>query len=118
LVENAFVAKTRIKHQAATTPSPKLIGKEKVEKYIETGLFNWTEKIKPKKMVSLDPNIGKAIQKMEKAEEILKKLPGIDCGSCGAPTCRALAEDIVNGRAREVDCIFRLKEIISRMDRG
>jgi iron only hydrogenase large subunit-like protein len=118
LVENAFVAKTRIKHLAATTPSPKLIGKEKVEKYIETGMFNWTEKIKPKKMASLDPNIGKAIQKMEKAEEILKKLPGIDCGSCGAPTCRALAEDIVNGRAREVDCIFRLKEIISRMDRG
>ena len=69
-------------------------------------------------MVSLDPNIGKAIQKMEKAEEILKKLPGIDCGSCGAPTCRALAEDIVNDRAREVDCIFRLKEIISRLDRG
>ena len=26
-----------------------------------------------------------------------KRLPGLDCGSCGAPTCRALAEDIVRG---------------------
>jgi Na+-translocating ferredoxin:NAD+ oxidoreductase RNF subunit RnfB len=69
-------------------------------------------------MVSLDPNIGKAIQKMEKVEEILEKLPGIDCGSCGAPTCRALAEDIVNGRAREVDCIFRLREKMNEINRG
>ncbi|MDD2574587.1 MAG: [Fe-Fe] hydrogenase large subunit C-terminal domain-containing protein [Firmicutes bacterium] len=118
LVENAFVAKTRVKHLADTTHSPKLIGKEKVKEFIEAGLFTWTEEIKPKKMVSLDPNIGKAIQKMEKVEEILKKLPGIDCGSCGAPTCRALAEDIVNGRAREVDCVFRLREKINEIDRG
>jgi len=118
LVENAFVAKTRIKHLAHATPSPKLIGKKKVKELLETGLFNWTEEIKPKKMASLDPNIGKAIQKMEKVEEILKKLPGIDCGSCGAPTCRALAEDIVNGWAREADCVFRLREKMNEIDRG
>ena len=28
-------------------------------------------------------------------EEYLKKLPGIDCGACGAPTCRCHAEDVV-----------------------
>ncbi|MGI6704192.1 MAG: (Fe-S)-binding protein [Clostridia bacterium] len=55
---------------------------------------------------------------MEKVEGILEKLPGIDCGSCGAPTCRALAEDIVNGRAREVDCVFRLREKMNEIDRG
>ena len=37
--EMPLLQKTRIKHLAATTPSPKLIGKEKVEKYIETGLL-------------------------------------------------------------------------------
>ncbi len=118
LVENAFVAKTRIKHLADITPSPKLIGKKKVKEFIGSELFTWTEEIKPKKMVSLDPNIEKAIQKMEKVEGIMNKLPGIDCGSCGAPTCRALAEDIVNGRAREVDCVFRLREKMNEIDRG
>ena len=34
----------------------------------------------------------------------------LDCGSCGAPSCRALAEDIVRGNSRELDCVFRLKE--------
>lgn len=118
LVENTFVAKTKIRHLASVTPSPSLISKDKVKGYIESGLFNWVEEIKPKKMVSLDPDIGKAIQKMEKLEEILKNLPGIDCGSCGAPTCRALAEDIVNGKAREVDCVFRLREKMNEIDRG
>lgn len=117
LVENTFVAKTKIRHLAATIPSPKLISKTKVDEYIRSGLFNWTEEVKPKKMVSLDPDIGKAIKKMEKVEEILNNLPGIDCGSCGAPTCRALAEDIVNGIARETDCVFRLREKINEIDR-
>ena len=36
-----------------------------------------------------------ALQKMELLETLQKDLPGLDCGSCGAPTCRALAEDIV-----------------------
>ena len=42
-------------------------------------------------------------------EEINKGLPGLDCGSCGAPTCRAMAEDIVRGKAKETDCIHKLK---------
>ncbi len=39
----------------------------------------------------------------------------IDCGSCGSPTCRALAEDIVRGYAKETDCIFKLREKISAL---
>ena len=35
---------------------------------------------------------------------------GLDCGACGAPSCRALAEDIVRGMASETDCIFKLRE--------
>ncbi|MBR0319573.1 MAG: ferredoxin, partial [Clostridia bacterium] len=42
-------------------------------------------------------------------------LPGLDCGSCGSPTCRALAMDIVNGYAHEMNCIFKLNERISTL---
>ena len=52
---------------------------------------------------------------MEKMEEIEKNLPGLDCGSCGAPTCRALAEDIVKGNAKETDCIHKLKDRLKVM---
>ena len=30
----------------------------------------------------------------------------IDCGACGAPSCLALAEDMVRHEARMTDCIY------------
>lgn len=57
----------------------------------------------------LSEDIFEAMDMMEKMEQICKDLPGLDCGSCGAPTCRALAEDIVRGKAKETDCIHKLK---------
>ena len=39
----------------------------------------------------------------------------LDCGSCGAPSCHALAEDVVLGRASEEDCIFKVRERMQYM---
>ena len=33
---------------------------------------------------------------------------GIDCGSCGAPSCRAFAEDVIKGNAKIEDCLINL----------
>jgi len=68
--------------------------------------------VEPRPMVYLDPDINGAMAKMTAAEQILKKLPGLDCGACGAPNCKALAEDIVQGKAEETNCIFILREQI------
>ena len=38
--------------------------------------------------------------------KIEKALPGVNCSACGAPSCAALAEDIVRGEARMDTCIF------------
>lgn len=51
-----------------------------------------------------------AIQKMEELEGIVENLPGLDCGACGSPSCRVLAEDIVRGVATETDCVIKLRE--------
>jgi Na+-translocating ferredoxin:NAD+ oxidoreductase RNF subunit RnfB len=37
------------------------------------------------------------------------ELPGLDCGACGAPDCRALAEDIVKGLADDSFCLVRMR---------
>ena len=63
----------------------------------------------------LDTDFKQALAKMDRIAEVRKKLPGLDCGSCGSPTCQALAEDIVGGYAREMDCLFLLKEQVRRM---
>ena len=66
--------------------------------------------IEARSMLVLDADRIKAMQKMRKVEDLLKVLPGIDCGACGSPTCRALAEDIVQERAGISWCIF-LQEV-------
>jgi hypothetical protein len=58
----------------------------------------------------LDENVKVAMQKLHQIDEVVRKLPGIDCGSCGCPNCLALAEDIVQGHAMENDCVYILKK--------
>ena len=54
--------------------------------------------------------MAKAMIMLEEIEIRSEGLPGLDCGSCGAPSCRALAEDIVRGIAIESDCVFKLRD--------
>ena len=51
----------------------------------------------------------------ERIDALEKSLPGIDCGSCGSPTCRALAWDIAHGYANELNCIFKLNDRIGSL---
>ncbi|NOQ25097.1 MAG: 4Fe-4S dicluster domain-containing protein [Bacteroidales bacterium] len=63
-------------------------------------------KIKPRSMMKLDINMAEAMKKMRRVKEIMKCLPDVDCGACGAPNCQALAEDIVQEQAVINHCIF------------
>ncbi len=74
-----------------------------------------TSPILPRPVWKLDEDINKALRKMDDMRKILEILPGLDCGSCGSPTCTALAEDIVRGNAQIYDCIFLLKEKLWEM---
>ena len=49
---------------------------------------------------------------MHDIEKITKKLPGLDCGSCGAPTCMAFAEDIVKNETEIGECTVMLKRYL------
>jgi len=40
------------------------------------------------------------------AEDMLSNLPGLDCGLCGAPTCRELARDVSIGEAGKDNCVL------------
>lgn len=76
------------------------------------------KKITPRPMMQLDEDIVEAMEKFERMEEVLTSLPGLDCGACGAPSCQGLAEDIVQGKATEINCIFKLRSGVHRIARG
>ena len=57
----------------------------------------------------LDDDRDEAMKKLQAIGRLERELPGILCGSCGAPSCHAFAEDVVLGRAERSDCIFQVR---------
>lgn len=114
-VENPFVSRYTLK---------KLMNQDAKNKWQEPidgkllGMNNRFElPIDPRPVFSLDENLEVAIEMMEQIEDLYKKLPQIDCGSCGAPTCKCFAEDVVKGFSNIEDCIFMLRERIKELSK-
>jgi iron only hydrogenase large subunit-like protein len=110
-VENRFVAENRMNQRLAKMRAEDAVrGVKPTLYYPDTSLTEYDRTIEPRPIMRLDEDIFKAMYKVEQMEKTLNKLPGLDCGSCGSPNCKALAEDIVQGTAVETDCIFKLRE--------
>ena len=68
--------------------------------------MRWNKELKFSPVLNLSDNLEEAMQMMEDIDKLCELLPGLDCGSCGAPSCKALAEDIVKKQSSINDCIF------------
>ncbi len=113
--ENQFVAKNRNRRIACSQPRVELEADEHINKYINSDLIRFEKPFEPRDILKLSDDVIEAVRMTERLEEINKNLPGLDCGSCGSPTCRTLAEDIVKGSAVEMDCIFKLRDKVRQM---
>lgn len=107
-VENPFVAKTRIRSLMKYLP----VSKNKSYDIEGIDGLNWhmQPEYSPGMQLGSNLTMTEAMERMQRINDLTEKLPGLDCGSCGAPSCRALAEDIVATGASEDDCIFRMQE--------
>ncbi|MDL2294873.1 4Fe-4S binding protein [Ruminococcaceae bacterium OttesenSCG-928-D13] len=104
-VENPYIAKTKIKT---------------LRRYMPVSINHLSESIPPEMHWDVDleytpvMELGKTTQesfeKYAELDEILKKLPDLDCGSCGAPTCETFAEDVVRGAAALGDCVVLMRK--------
>lgn len=109
-VENPYVAKTKLKLLRKYMPiaGSHLDGREPKDVY-------WTNEVEFLPVYRLGANPKESMEMMQKIDELAEALPGLDCGSCGAPSCRALAEDIIRGVANERDCIHLLKRYLHKI---
>ncbi|MBQ4353869.1 MAG: 4Fe-4S binding protein [Clostridia bacterium] len=99
-VTNPYIAKARLqtlKRYLPVSPNrpasewiPDKFFNENVVEYVPTNLLSEDRK--------------EARRMMSDIEAITETLPKIDCGSCGAPTCMAFAEDIVKGETTADEC--------------
>lgn len=113
--ENPFIAKSRLM---------------KLRKYSPISCNHLSNRLLPTELLCTSPvepcddvmkladNVTEAMARMNRMKDLLNVFPGLDCGTCGAPSCRALAEDIVRGYTTEHDCVFRAREELQELDSG
>lgn len=110
-IQNPFIAKARLQTLRRYLPiSKNQISKEEAEYIPDYYLFDDLPEYMP--ISRLSDSIAKSMRMLADIHSFKDTLPGIDCGSCGAPTCRAFAEDVIKGLASSDECpIKTLREI-------
>lgn len=109
-VENPYVAKTKLTLLRKYMP----IAGSHLDGKVPEGAY-WTKEVEYEPVFRLGATPKESMEMMQQIDSIAEHLPGLDCGSCGAPTCRALAEDVVRGVAHERDCIHLLKKYLHKI---
>ena len=123
VAENKFVAECNLRQRIAALRASEPADRQEamartmvLEDFPKSAAYR--KKLVARPMMQLDDDIMEAMKKFERMEEVLCSLPGLDCGACGAPSCQGLAEDIVQGKAHEIDCIFKLRASVHKLSQG
>ncbi len=111
-MQNPFIAKARLQTLRRYLPvSQNTIPNG--ENYINADyLFEELPSYRP--ISRLGNTLAESMRMMADIQKIKATLPGIDCGSCGAPTCRAFAEDVVKKHASLDDC--KIKDFMPKRE--
>ena len=101
-MQNPFIAKARLQTLRRYLPvSQNFLSKE--ESYIpESYIFNEMPTYHP--ISRLSDSMAESMRMMADIQKLRDTLPGIDCGACGAPNCRAFAEDTVRNKSCGAKC--------------
>lgn len=106
-MQNPFIAKARLQTLRRYLPVSQNFLTGDQSKYIpDYYLFNELPEYQP--IARLSSSMAESMRMMADIQKLRETLPGIDCGSCGAPSCRAFAEDVVKGNAKIEDCLINL----------
>ena len=110
-VENAYVAKARIQRLRKYLP----VAQNHLEGESVPEIMEWQNSLEYSNVLTLSEDLGEAMRMMSEIDETVSHLPGLDCGACGAPSCRAFAEDVVRGVCIKEDCIFIYRKKMQKM---
>ncbi len=105
-IQNPFIAKARLQTIRRYLPITQNRPVKDESAYIPD--YYLFEDLPEYKSISrLGNTLAESMRIMADIQNLKNELPGIDCGSCGAPTCRAFAEDVVKNRASIEDCLIK-----------
>ena len=110
-VENPFVAKARLQTLRRYLPVSQTFLKKEEQNFIPNSFF-FEELPTYLPIQRLSENFAESLRMMSMIQTLREELPGIDCGACGAPSCRAFAEDVVRGNAKRSECVIERNRVL------
>ena len=107
-MQNPFIAKARLQSLRHGLPVSRntVASPDYIPEYY---LFNELPTYAP--ITRLSDSIAESMRMMADIQRFKTMLPNIDCGACGAPNCRAFAEDVIKGKARAAACPIGIRSI-------
>jgi hypothetical protein len=114
-VDNFYVTRSKLARLIGELPDNKaLIEAEAKKRYPLENLYIKAP-IRPRPIKGDMGDLKERIKRVKEAEVVLSRLPGLNCGLCGAPNCKTLAKDIASGDAQETECIFFSKDRLEKL---
>ena len=104
-MQNPFIAKARLQSLRRYLPVSQNSLPTGINYIPDNFLFENLPEYNP--ISRLGKSIAESMRMMADIQSFKSTLPGIDCGACGAPTCRAFAEDVIKQNACPEDCHLR-----------
>ena len=111
-VENLYIARSKSLHLRATMPKPSPDFEAEVKRRYATEDFSMRASVKPRRIEGEVIDLRERVARRKRADELLRGLPLLNCGLCGAPTCKNHAEDVAASRADVGDCVFLSRDRI------
>lgn len=119
-VDNVYVSQAKLQNLAKDLPYTDAEIEAEVERRYASAEFD-LERIPEPRTAAVVGDLRERVRRMQEAQKIEAVLPRLNCGLCGAPSCRVMAHDIAAGAARREECVFLTKgrlEELRRLYRG
>ena len=114
-VANVYMTLSRFHSIISSLPEVDPATEAEIERRFPLEDFALERPIRPRPVRGFGGSLRERVKMIQDAEATLASLPGLNCGLCGAPTCKDLARDISIGDAAKRDCLFfsaeRLREL-------
>ena len=105
-VDDMFITRNKIQKIISEIQFDQNQIEEEVRARYKKGDYMIRQPLKPRVIESEDISFAEKVKRVKTREDLVKQLPGLSCGLCGAPSCAAFAHDIANGTAEITDCVF------------
>ncbi len=105
-VDNYYVTRSKMQQLMTGLPDMDPLTDAEVERRCRVEDMALEGPVRPRPMRLAGKDLKERVKIMTTAESIRARLPGLDCGLCGAPSCTALAGDVATGDAAQTDCVF------------